>query len=188
MAWLWRLGVAVLLAALAGAACAQEDVWAALRGGGHVILLRHALTPAQLGDPPGFRLDDCATQRILTEAGRTQAERIGMTLRERSIPLGDVRSSQWCRCLDTARIAFGRVAAWPVLDALLFDTPEQRAEKAAALRRELSRPAGDGNLVLVTHNLNIQDALGASVAMGEALVIAPDGRGGFAIVGRIPAP
>lgn len=185
-----RVGwLAVLAAALASfAITASADPWAALRGGGHVVLVRHALTPAQLGDPPGFRLDDCSTQRNLTEAGKDQAMRIGEAFRARAIPIADIRSSRWCRCLDTARLAFGQVQAWNVLDAVLFDTPAQRVERAAALREELGRPVPDGNRVMVTHNFNLQDALDVSVAMGEALVTAPDGRGGYTVVGRIPAP
>lgn len=183
-----RVAAAILLAALGGHAAADDDTWAALRRGGNIVVLRHALTPAQLGDPPGFRLEDCATQRNLTEDGIAQAERIGAAFRAQGVSIDEVRSSRWCRCLDTARIAFERVEPWPVLDALSFDSPAQRAEKAAVLQREVARVGGAGNRVLVTHNFNIQGAFGTSVAMGEGLVLAPDGREGYRVVGRIPAP
>jgi broad specificity phosphatase PhoE len=185
-----RLWAALLLAVASatGSAAEEDAVWAALQGGGLVIVLRHAVTPAQLGDPPGFRLDDCTTQRNLTDSGIAQAERIGAAFRARSIRIDSVRSSRWCRCMDTARLAFGQVEPWPMLDALSFDDPQQRAAKAAALRSEIARAAGPGNRVLVTHNFNIQGALGITIGMGEALVLAPAGNDNHTIVGRIPAP
>src|SRR5206468_1235478 len=107
-------GTAVACAALALAAGASpargdETLWTLLRDGGHVILLRHAATDRTFGDPPGFRLDDCSTQRNLIDEGRAQAKRLGAALRARAVPVGRVLSSQWCRCLETARLAFGRV-------------------------------------------------------------------------------
>jgi broad specificity phosphatase PhoE len=71
------------------------------------VLLRHATTTPGFGDPPGFRLDNCVTQRDLTEAGREESRRLGVVFRAREIPVARVRSSRWCRCLETARLAFG---------------------------------------------------------------------------------
>src|SRR6267142_586103 len=91
-------------AAVVEDAAAQEDtatLWAALRAGGHVALVRHGATAGGAGDPPGFRLDDCATQRNLTDKGRTQARRLGERFRAELVPVGKVLSSQWCRCRDT---------------------------------------------------------------------------------------
>src|SRR6185503_13331091 len=108
----WRavLACAVLILAAAGPAVADDEaLWTLLRAGGQVIMLRHAGTIGTFGDPPGFRFDDCSTQRNLTEAGREQARKIGEAFRAREIPIARVLSSPWCRCLDTARLAFGRV-------------------------------------------------------------------------------
>ena len=95
------------------AACAETDeaaLWAALREGGHVALMRHAIAPG-VGDPAGFRLDDCTTQRKLSAQGRAQARAIGERFRANGIATAAVFSSQWCRCLDTAReLALGEVA------------------------------------------------------------------------------
>ena len=77
-----------------------------------VVLMRHARTVPGVGDPPGYRLDDCRTQRNLSEEGRADARRIGQQLRALGLQPQVVRSSRWCRCLDTAREAFGRVEAW----------------------------------------------------------------------------
>ena len=94
-----------LLLPLSAAAQPQTDeagLWAALRDGGHVALIRHALAPGT-GDPAGFRVDDCATQRNLSPAGRAQARAIGERFRANGIDTAALFSSQWCRCLDTAR-------------------------------------------------------------------------------------
>jgi hypothetical protein len=109
-----------------GRANADELLWAALKEGGHVILIRHATTDPGTGDPPGFKLGDCSTQRNLSEAGRIEARRIGDAFAQRSIPVGEVRSSRWCRCLETARIAFGSVQPWAMLDCCSPTPPGRR--------------------------------------------------------------
>ena len=88
-------------------AAAQEDtstLWAALRAGGHVALVRHGATAGGAGDPPGFRLDDCATQRNLTDKGRAEARRLGEQFRSEDVAVGKLMSSQWCRCQETAAL------------------------------------------------------------------------------------
>jgi len=107
----WRVigfaGAGLVLAVLAaGRAGAEDAAWDALRGGGQVVLIRHASTVAGLGDPPGFRLDDCATQRNLSDAGRAEARRIGAAFRRHGIPVDRVLSSRWCRCLDSLGAVF----------------------------------------------------------------------------------
>ena len=99
----WTLA---LVLAVPGAAAASDQLWALLKGGGQVILIRHAITTPGVGDPPGMRLDDCSTQRNLTDEGRRDARRLGEAFRARGIPVGRVLSSPWCRCLETARLAF----------------------------------------------------------------------------------
>src|SRR3989442_10644040 len=98
-------------ACAASAAHATEAVWEALREPGSVVVLRHSYAPGGF-DPPGFRLDDCSTQRNLDEQGRAQAARVGEAFRQHGIALGAVLSSPRCRCMDTARLAFGQVQAW----------------------------------------------------------------------------
>ena len=99
---------AIFLGFCAAAEIASADdaanAWKALRAGGHVALMRHADAPGGFGDPPGFRVDDCATQRNLSAKGRADAERIGARLKSEGIAFEKILSSPWCRCIDTATL------------------------------------------------------------------------------------
>jgi hypothetical protein len=99
------LGAALLAPALARAG--GDDAAAAIRAGAAVVAFRHALAPGTF-DPPGFRLGDCSTQRNLNDEGRAQSRRLGAWFTERGLQPAAVRSSPWCRCIDTARLAFGQ--------------------------------------------------------------------------------
>jgi phosphohistidine phosphatase SixA len=168
---------------LGSAAQANEAVWDRLRGGGLVIMIRHANAPGT-GDPPGFRAEDCATQRNLSAEGRAQAAALGAEFRNRKVPVGRVLSSRWCRAIDTARFAFGGSEIEPALDSL-FGRRDQ-AEEQNARTRTLMRAwtSTDSNLVLVTHNANIAALTGLSTADAEAVVVrAVDDR--LEIIGRI---
>jgi broad specificity phosphatase PhoE len=176
--------VAIAIWALPAPAAASDAVWSLLRGGGQVVLLRHGTTTPGVGDPPGFRLEDCATQRNLSEEGRSESRRIGTAFRARSVPVGQVLSSPWCRCLETARLAFGRAERWTALNNL-FGNRSREAEQVAAMRERVGQRPAEGNLVLVTHGSTIQALTGQSVAMGEFLVVTPEGGGRFRVAGRI---
>jgi len=169
-------------------ALADDDLWQRLQSGGHVLLIRHAATDPGIGDPPGFRLAACATQRNLSAEGKRDAAAIGAAFRARGIPLGPVLSSRWCRCLDTARLAFGRVEEAPMLDSIFNDS---EAAGRARTREVLARTSAwrqvgaKDNLVLVTHDVNIRALVDESVAQGEIVVAQPlDGR--LQVVGRLP--
>src|SRR5712691_2017982 len=97
---------------------AADPVWEALQAPGAVVVLRHSFAPGGF-DPPDARLDDCSTQRNLDDNGRAQARRTGEAFRANSIAVGTVLASPRCRCLDTARLAFGKVEAWNVLQGAL---------------------------------------------------------------------
>src|SRR6476660_323818 len=77
----------------------ERDAWAALVKGGHVALVRHGSAPPGYGDPPGFKIDDCATQRNLDEKGRAQARVLGEAFRQHGVRAEKILSSPWCRCL-----------------------------------------------------------------------------------------
>ena len=141
-----------------------------LRAGGCVIALRHAQTDPGIGDPPGFQLQACGTQRNLSAAGRVQAERFGAMLQAAGVSLGPVRSSRWCRCLDTARLAAGRVEPWPALDSF-FQGRETEAVQTAAVREWVLAFSGPGTALLVTHQVNLSALTGEWTGMGEALVL-----------------
>jgi len=114
------------------------------------------------------------------EAGRDESRRVGAAFRAQRVPVGRELSSPWCRCLETARLAFGRAEPWPAL-ANLFDRPD----RADALRAVLGEPPTDGTLVLVSHGSTISSATGVMPAMGELVVVTPEGGGRFTIAGRI---
>jgi phosphohistidine phosphatase SixA len=174
-----RLCSAVLLAACtASQARADDGAWAALRDRAAVLIIRHAQTEPGIGDPPGFRLDDCGTQRNLSEAGRAQAAAIGRQLTDRGVKVSRVESSRWCRCIDTARLAFPGLEVRPV-DALNSFFGERNAEPSQtdALRSRISQWRGPGVLVLVTHQVNISALTGRFVGPGEGLVLQPEAAG-----------
>ena len=164
----------VLVLALAGAASRAapgDDGWAALGDGeGKALLIRHAEAPGT-GDPPGFRLGDCATQRNLSAEGLAQAAALGRALRERGVRVGRVLTSQWCRARDTARLMdVGPVEDSSALNSF-FDERNARAERTAALRDLVRGWRGPGALVLVTHQVNIAALTGLSPAAGEMIVL-----------------
>ncbi|MGH6608882.1 MAG: histidine phosphatase family protein [Burkholderiaceae bacterium] len=161
----------------------NEQLWSELKNGGNVVLIRHAITTPGAGDPPGFRIDDCSTQRNLTDEGRQHARKIGEAFRERGISVERVFSSPWCRCLETARLAFGKAEAWQPLSNL-FGRSENEAKQVAELRAFVSQ-SRSGNAVLVTHGSTIVALTGISPATGEIVIVAPQGAGKFAVRGRL---
>jgi phosphohistidine phosphatase SixA len=176
----------VVLLALAAPrpAVADEATWALLKGGGQVILVRHAITTPGVGDPPGMRLDDCTTQRNLTDQGRSHARRLGEVFRARGIAVDRVLSSPWCRCLETARLAFGPPETWAALGNL-FGRPEQRAEQVRQMQAVAAERRRGGNVVLVTHGSTIAALTGINPQPAEMVVVTPQGDGRFAIAGRL---
>ena len=170
------LAVALGLAAVP-AAFAQGHAWERLRKGGLVLLMRHAETMPGLGDPPGYRLGDCATQRNLSEAGREHARRIGERFRLERVPVARVYTSPWCRCRETATLAFGGAEDWEPLSSV-FDLPHQEAAYVERVRKRIGqygRRSPGGNVVMVTHNVNIAALSRQSVAPGEMVLMRPDG-------------
>ena len=155
----------------------DTTAWNRLREGGLVVLMRHAATVPGLGDPPGFKLEDCATQRNLSDEGRAHARRIGDRFRAERVPIAAVYTSPWCRCRETAMLAFGRAEDWAPL-ASFFDLPHQEPELTERVRKRIAvyarrKPAG--NVVMVTHNVNIAALSKHSVATGEMVLMRPDG-------------
>lgn len=176
---------AVLLAS--GSAVADDDLWELLRGGGQVILVRHTITTPGAGDPEGMRLEDCSTQRNLSEEGRSHARRIGAAFRERRVPVERVISSPWCRCVETAGLAFGKAE---LSDSLgnLFGRPQNRDKQVQELTTLAGEPRKGGNLVLVTHGSTILALTRVPAGTGEIVVLTPQGGGRFALAGRFTVP
>ncbi|OLB60398.1 MAG: hypothetical protein AUI13_00455 [Gemmatimonadetes bacterium 13_2_20CM_2_69_23] len=165
-------------------AVADEALLNLLRAGGQVIVMRHAATDRSLGDPPGFRLGDCSTQRNLSEEGRAQARRVGAAFASGGVPIGRVLSSQWCRCLETARLAFGTAEPWPALNSSFRDRTLE-ADRTREVRALASERPAKGNLVLVTHQVNIGALSGVYPVEGELVVLTPLGQGNFRVAGTM---
>lgn len=151
----------------------EEPLWQRVAAGGLVLALRHERTAPGIGDPPGFELAVCATQRNLSDAGRARARATGEGLRARGLVRAEVRSSAWCRCRETAELlGLGPVRHEPALDSFFADRSEAAA-RVAALRALVAGWRGPATLVLVTHQVNLTGAFGHTVAMGEGLLLEP---------------
>lgn len=152
---------------------ATEAAWARLASGGYTILLTHALAPG-VGDPPFFELEDCTTQRNLSDRGRQQARRRGVRFAARAVSISTVYSSQWCRTLETAENAFRDVRAQPLeaLD-LVEDDPDALEAKTSEVMEIIRSFRGPGNQVMITHPENVEALTGIAPRQGEAIIVAP---------------
>jgi broad specificity phosphatase PhoE len=165
----------------------DEVNWARLRRGGLVLLMRHGAAGPGLGDPAGYRLGDCKTQRNLSDEGRDEARRMGARLAHEKVPIARVYTSPWCRCRETAMLAFGRAEDWEPL-ASAFDFPDREAEFTERVRRRIAGYANrnpGGNVVMVTHNVNIAALTRLSMATAEIVVVRPDGCCGLRTLERL---
>ncbi len=165
---------------------ADDTVWEALAAGGLVVLIRHALAPG-VGDPANFALEDCSTQRNLSDVGREQAARIGEAFRMRGVVVDAVLSSGWCRCIETATLAFGAADVWPPLHSFFRDSTTEYAQ-TQEVRERIASWGGPGTLVMVTHQVNITALTDIFPSSGELIVLAPSRVGSFTIVGRVTVP
>lgn len=166
--------------ALAG----EQSAWSALRSGGHVALLRHAIAPGT-GDPAEFNLGDCSTQRNLSQRGREQAARIGERFREKGIETARVYSSQWCRCKDTAELLkLGPVNELPALNSF-YQRWENRDGQTNALRAWLRRVDLNDVNILVTHQVNITELTGVYPSSGELVIVRLQKDGELRVSGTI---
>jgi broad specificity phosphatase PhoE len=185
----WRalwLGLILALSWTAPAAAERFDL-SRLDEGGIVLMLRHALAPGT-GDPAGFDLDDCSTQRTLNDTGRDQARAIGARLRAAGIEEARVFSSQWCRCLSTAELlGLGPVTELPALNSFFGRNRAMRAERLAALAAFFAAQPTDGPpIILVTHQVTVTAVTGDFVSSGEGRVLKLDGTGTPETVGDVP--
>jgi len=175
----------MLAAALAPRALAADPPdWERLRKGGLVLLMRHTSTVAAGVDPRGFKLSDCASQLALSDEGRTEAIRVGERLKQERVPIGKVYSSPWCRCHETAMLAFGKAEDWLPLGTTFYE-PDKEPEYTQRVKQRIGGYASHdmgGNIVMVTHNTNIAALTKLSVPHGAMVVLRPDGCCGFKVV------
>jgi broad specificity phosphatase PhoE len=192
------LALAALLPGLALAADPPTDIpnpqlpqrlIEALRGGGHVIFIRHAATQREGADQVSAVMGDCATQRMLSEEGWQEARALGAVFRRLDIPVGEVISSEYCRAWQTADLAFGRYAKNAALN---FEPAEDYTDAQEAAMRNRVRPLlaavppAGRNTVLVGHDDPFEAATGIyPEPMGVLWVIRPGGPQGFTLLGQI---
>jgi phosphohistidine phosphatase SixA len=165
---------AALCGAAGGAGIAfakrPNEMASLLRKGGCVVVLRHAQTDPGIGDPAGYTLADCSSQRNLSIAGRQQASAIGSWFMTHSLAPRLVQSSPWCRCKDTADAAFGRHTVVAELGST-FDNDAAQDASTRALKNRLASAAAGQFDVWVTHQVNMTALTGLYPAMGEAFVV-----------------
>jgi phosphohistidine phosphatase SixA len=194
------LAAAITIAIPAARSAAQELTRAAFDGlkeGGFVVVIRHGKTDAVAGmseDRSPLDLANCEGQAMLSEAGRDQARAIGGAFASAGIPVGKVLASGYCRAVEMARLAFGHVET---SDALLLQNfvpvagapvPAPWPERVEAMKKLIAiAPDGPTNTILITHFPNVKAALGVQIEFGDAVIVKPDGQGGFHLVARILA-
>ena len=183
MASIRWLAVIALCAWAAPGANAADAVWDALHAPGSVVVLRHSYAPGGF-DPPTARLDDCSTQRNLDEHGHAQAKRVGEAFQKNGIAVGAVLSSPRCRCMDTARLAFGQAQSWDALQGALTDE-KRRRRQLAEIRQAIAAHHGEPPLVLVTHGSVVTDLTGLSVRMGAFVVLRRAADGSHTVAGHL---
>jgi phosphohistidine phosphatase SixA len=178
----WPAAAALALVGMSGGVRAQPDrkataaelirLW---RQSGGALLIRHAATESGLGDPAGFTLGQCRTQRNLSDAGKQASQAFGAWLQAQNFKPDAVLSSQWCRCQDTARLAFGQFEDWPALNSTFAGQGDPAAQQKALLARLRGLPQGRTE-VWVTHQVNMTGLTGAYPSMGEGFLVDRQGR------------
>lgn len=167
----------------------QASLVRAIKTPGAVVMIRHAQTEPGLGDPENFRLSDCSTQRNLSQDGRQQSVRLGQWFSSQGLQPQRVLSSQWCRCLETARLAFSSQAAvqpFPALNSFFQGHGDRQAQLREARAHAAARlqQAERGFEVWVTHQVTISALTGVYLAMGELVVAMPDRSGQFRVLAQ----
>jgi broad specificity phosphatase PhoE len=173
MKWSWLVLVGMLCTTVLDTTHAMSLKEYAEKPFGRVLMLRHALAPG-FGDPSNFQLRDCSTQRILDEVGREQSRQIGNAFRKAGLRFEGVYSSQWCRCLETAKlINMGKVQELTGLNSF-FQGIVSREATLASLQKFLQDLPPDGDpVLLVTHQVTISAITGMGVSSGAAVAYDP---------------
>ena len=170
-------------------ASSEAAIWSLLQQGrGYVVIMRHAIAPG-IGDPPDFRLNDCSTQRNLSDEGRKQAVRTGKAFKSRKIRVSRVLSSQWCRCLETAKLMnLGAVDPFLPLNSFFLNYKTESKQTAQVRQLILNNRNTPGVIVMITHEVNIR-AIATDIypESGESVVLRANGKNQIEVVGQIKA-
>jgi phosphohistidine phosphatase SixA len=184
--------ITLLLSFLAQSASASDlRIWDQLQGTspkGYVLLLRHAYAPG-VGDPENFRLNDCSTQRILSDLGRQDARDVGEWLKRRQIDILRVESSRWCRAKETAELlGLGRVKLNKNLDSLFEENDIASHPQTLQIRKQIvAHRKKSGLLIMVGHYVNIAALTGVGVGSGEGVLVRANRNGELRVLGATPA-
>jgi phosphohistidine phosphatase SixA len=175
----------LFLASTSFARADEQDLIRQMQSGNAVLMIRHALAPG-IGDPESFDLNDCSTQRNLNQAGREQARAIGQWLRSRGIRQAKVYSSQWCRCLETARLMqMGTVTPLPALNSF-FQRPQDREQNLATLKKFIHQETEpDELIVMITHQVTISAITGQWADSGHGKLLRPTTAGAIEVLGEL---
>ena len=166
-------------------AASENELVLQMQSGNAVLMIRHALAPG-IGDPEEFDINDCSTQRNLDNAGREQAQAIGQWLRGHGIKNVKLFSSQWCRCMDTARLmGMGEVTPLPALNSF-FESPQDREPNLSALRKFIQNKSKPGELIImVTHQVTISGITGNWTDSGHGKLVRPGNDGKIKLLGEL---
>ncbi len=176
-----RLFILITLVFVCAPQVRADAISDAARSGGVALLIRHATAPGTF-DPDGFKLDDCPTQRNLSAEGREEARRIGAHLKARGLAPGEVLTSQWCRCRDTATLALGTARDWPALNSFISNREREAQQVAEVLERLARMKPGDKPLALVTHQVIVTAVTGVYPQSGEVVVVTAARQNGKVVV------
>jgi|TARA_B110000438_G_scaffold242046_1_gene241457 phosphohistidine phosphatase SixA len=166
-----RLILSIILSLILFNVEANEANWKPAQEGNKVILIRHALAPGT-GDPPGFKLYDCSTQRNLNQVGIDQSKKIGELFKKNEVIIHKVLSSQWCRCKDTAKYAFGNYKEFSALNSTFRSSDVEKAKRQITKLKNFVKNwnGNGGNLILMTHYVIISAVTDAEPRSGEIVI------------------
>ena len=143
-----------------------------LNEGGKIIFIRHSLAPGN-GDPPNFTLDECSSQRNLNSVGIEQSIQIGIFFSKLKVPIDTVLTSEWCRCIDTAKYAFDGFKTFKPLNSF-YDSRFAKYKKQQILELDAflnNWNHNNKNLILITHYVVIMEVLGIPTDSGEIIIV-----------------
>ena len=151
-------------------AFSDDDLIQSLKEGGKIIFIRHAYAPGG-GDPDNFDVNDCSTQRNLNNEGISQSKLIVEFFVKNKIQIDQVLSSEWCRCKDTAKNAFGEFKTFNALNSFFSSKfAKNRDQQMKDLKSFVKRWNGKENIIFVTHYVVIGEALNTNVSSGEIAI------------------
>lgn len=175
----YRIVLVVWITLFGIASVHASELAEALKKSDHVLIMRHALAPG-VGDPAGYKLQDCQTQRNLDNRGREQAQRIGQWLKAQGVGQALVFSSAWCRCKETAeKLGLALPVHEPSLNSFFDDMrqgPQSNQRLQKFIANQLKMKQGQA-LILVTHHVNIAEFMGQNVGSGDMVLAKVDANG-----------